>query len=370
MTILSLTEIGIGNVAINDYLEVGQPTTGFGSASVADGASKHAHFGRIIWSDGGTHNIASISTRYGTNTTGTATFRISLQDVATTTPAHPDGVVDQSWESATPPASGSWTETTFASVRPSVAHGTLLAVVWDYSAFTSGSVFAPGYYAVDSSSRDMTAHPMNFNGASWGIPGDSKISPVVFKSDDASPVYGTFQKVFPAKTATQHAYNNTSNPKVHALSYTPLCDQRLNLVRFRAFGASTSADFDVVLYDGSGSVLASTSIDADQLTQSPVGTLLTFSVPLIYTLSKNTNYRIGIRPTTANNVTIYSFDLNDAAYRSILKGGSQLAYTSLSSGDVWAADTTTRIPLIALELSGFSTGGGTFNIGFGGGING
>lgn len=353
------TGAGIGNQTVHDlaWLFTSNVAPAL-SASLINTATKQvAEIGYVVWSDGGTHNISKIGHYYAANTTGTATFRVSLQDVSAAAVFQPDGVVDQSWTSATPPASNAWTEVTLSAVRSSVATGTLLAVVWNFSAFTSASVFRPSYLpqaggAVRRATQEnVTNYDIDSAGA-WIINGGvGAHTGVVFVSDDATPVYGTFENSCIAKAFNTHAFNNTSNPKVHALSYTPVRNETLIAVEFPALtAAGNAADFDVVVYSNAGAVLASVPIDATQLAIA-AGTRAWYRAVLNYNLVKDTNYRIGIRPTTANNVTCYSYDIHDANYRSVLKGGTQLAYTTLSSGDVWAADMTTRILQMTLLVS-------------------
>lgn len=359
------TGAGIGNQVINDLSTFFYRDATWGTSMSAeiidDGTDKVAECGTLMWSDGGTHNIAGIGHYYGMNTTGTATFRVSLQDLSTAaSPLQPDGTVDQSWTSVTPPTSNAWTETIFSTVRSSVAHGTRLGVVWDFSAFTATSVFRPASWgqAAGVLVRTPTDNVVDYNitsGGAWLLAGGTgRVPSTIFISDDATPVYGTFQGALPWKAVNTHAFNSGSNPKVHALSYTPVRDETLVAVRFPAFIANLTSDYDVVIYSDAGAVLATTSIDVTQWGFGATTRALHRAV-FNYGLSRNTNYRIGIRPTTAGNVTMYSYNLDNANYRKALKGGTQLAYTTLSSGDVWAADTTTGILMMELEISADGT---------------
>jgi hypothetical protein len=136
------------------------------------------------------------------------------------------------------------------------------------------------------------------------------------------------------------------------------------------WGLSTAAyNFDIVLYNNAGTVIAYAPVDKD--TVSTAGYF--FQCPIAPQTIPAGDYYVGLRPTTTSSISGYSVDVYDASYLNLLPGGADCSYATLSSGDVWSARTATRRFMAGLHVVGVSTGGGGGLIthpGMSGGLNG
>jgi hypothetical protein len=63
-------------------------------------------------------------------------------------------------------------------------------------------------------------------------------------------------------------------------------------------------------------------------------------------LSSDTIYRLALKPTTANNITLQYFDVAAAGHMQAHWGGEGWALTSRVDSGAWAAVTTTRRPFL------------------------
>lgn len=121
--------------------------------------------------------------------------------------------------------------------------------------------------------------------------------------------------------------------------------------------ADTDGDFTVEVYDSDGStVLSSTSFDLNvrQGTGSGHHFLL---LDTVVTLTKDTNYRIVVKPSTTTNLAIYSTDFGSAAVMDQVGGGQNFSYTERTDAGAWT-NTATRRPLMGILLDQIDNGAG------------
>jgi hypothetical protein len=121
---------------------------------------------------------------------------------------------------------------------------------------------------------------------------------------------------------------------------------------------AVGADIQVKLYDNSNNLLASATIDADNVTN--VGTLNTLDVywdPV--NLTANTNYRISVLPTTATSVQIMDIltPNNTNGRASIPEGSRWQKISRTDANSSWTTDDTSVVPM-GLWLSDITVGGG------------
>lgn len=210
------------------------------SRSLNGAAHALALGGYVEWEDYGTHNIAAVGWRNGTNTVGTSTMRVSLQDKALATPVTPDLVVDQSWTGAVP-ASNQWNVSTFTAARSSVAHGSKLCVVWDFTVYSGASILRVQLPQTAVAQEDAAnGFSITTDKLTWG--GIIQVSNVILISDDTPPKFGRIGHCWPQKATNTHTFNNASNPKAHALSIT--LNAGAVVTQFWMYGGTTvTSDF-------------------------------------------------------------------------------------------------------------------------------
>lgn len=120
--------------------------------------------------------------------------------------------------------------------------------------------------------------------------------------------------------------------------------------------AATNRDAELILYDGT-TALATLTYDANYA----MGTGAAYFIGPIteQTLSTSATYRVAIKPTSANNVTIYTYDVNDAGHWALHSGQSAWAQTTRSDAGSWAAVTATRRIWAGVRISSMVSSGGS-----------
>ena len=115
---------------------------------------------------------------------------------------------------------------------------------------------------------------------------------------------------------------------------------------------------DIVLYDSDGTTaLATVSADPDIRSTAAAGVFY-FEFTSAITLTKDTNYRIVVKPTTTSNVTLQYFEVGTAAAMDAHPGGQELHYTTRADAGSWT-ETTTRRPFMGLKISSLDDGAGS-----------
>lgn len=359
MTAATLPGRGVLHPVIADLMT--PPPSYVASSPVIDATGEIiAVVGRVWWSDRGTHDIRSIGWRAGAVTAaGGSNIDLSLQDLNTAAPGfptQPDGVKDQTvnFDLGTLTAD-SWVEHTLATDRASVAHGSTLGVVWEYD--------AGGRLGADSLEIDVItsavsgaaqgAMVVTFTGGSWiTVLGQPVIALIA-----ADGTVGTMGLALPAKAINTHTFNSGSTPDELANQISFPCPVTVEAVEVVSLVAS-QANFDINIYSGTTS-LASISVDEDTLpahTNAARWRTYWLSTPLA--LDANTVYRVGVAPTTANNVSLYSLDTNSVALMGLLAGANFHYWDRVDAG-AWGNENTTRWVAMRLLLSQVDDGAGS-----------
>lgn len=114
-------------------------------------------------------------------------------------------------------------------------------------------------------------------------------------------------------------------------------------------GADAGGEFDVVLYDSANNVLGSRSYPASAVVTSAE---VRGTFPSAVTISKDSIYRLAMKPTTANNVYVNYFQVASTAIWNAIPGGTGLIQSSRTDGGSWT-DVTTRRPGITVVFDQF-----------------
>jgi hypothetical protein len=333
-------------------------TPAFGTGLVIDAATEKAAYCGRVWfpSRSSTKAIRKIHFRCGAVTLNAlSSFRVSLQDMSSTAIIHPDATPDENWTTNTLTANG-WNTTGNLSADRTVAFGEQVAVVFDYATFTAAdSVIISGVQNVPSSANAnaLTSVAVLFTG-SWAA---AMVFPnVVLEFSDGT--FGTLYGTLPVLTVTTVTWSNSAADDARGLEFSLPIPCKIDGLWVYMSASGASADFAVEVWDGT-SVMANgtVTIDADQTlaTGSAKAMFVPFAAEL--TLAANTTYRATVRPTTANNISLLAYDLNDAAHR-VCYGGTATSYNTKTDGGAWGAATTTRIPLIQVNISSLDDGAG------------
>jgi hypothetical protein len=294
-----------------EILRIGFAPNYSGALLIDASGEKAAMVGRFFHKSGTAKNISGVGFRFGSVTKGASTdIQVSLQDV-NATDAFPDEVADQSANVGNANiTANTWREVTLGSARASVAPGTLLAVVWEYSTFNaSDSVQIGGVTGVGGGADINQGYGALKSGAgpTWAVI-STFYNNLVLVCDDGS--YGSFEGALITSALNTHTYNSSSNPDEYALIWNVpfpcIMDAAWVLT-------DMDGDLDVVLYDGTTAMTNGTvSADKDNRV-STVARVHIVPFGAHITLSANHDYYLALKPSTTTSLNAYSFDVNTAA---------------------------------------------------------
>lgn len=181
------------------------------------------------------------------------------------------------------------------------------------------------------------------------------VSVLVLVASDGT--IGSLGLSIPCTTVTTHTINSASAADEVANQFVlsaPATIEGITLTILFTDGG----DVSLVLYDGTTAV-ETIAIDEDVgpviFINSAKRIYFPFSTPR--DLVASTVYRIGVKPTTANNISVYSFDVQTASYLDLF-GGQAMHYWDRVDAGAWANENTARCLLMALHFSKTDVGGG------------
>jgi hypothetical protein len=279
-------------------------------------------------------------------------LHVSFQNVSGTN-GDPDGTEDQFRVIASGSlASNGWITSgritddgTDTGVRRTVAQGDLVAAVIRFNSFSAGNVNFQSLN-LDGSTDAMTFPYASAFNTAW----IKQSRPGSFAVQYSDGTYAQFiGRVYPVKALNATSFNSGSTPDERGLYFRLPFGAKVKGAWFKS-NAASNQDHDVILYDQDGtSVLASISRDANQGTGSSVfGHYVTFTAEA--TLLANTFYRLVVKPTTANSLSIYDFDVETAALLDSIELGQSAYYTERTDAGAWT-ETTTKRPWMGLLIS-------------------
>jgi hypothetical protein len=310
----------------------------------------------------GTKNISRVQFRWGTIVkAGGSALTISLQDVNLSAgpPMQPDETQDQTVAVANADAaflSNTWYRSGTFNANRTVTYGDRLSVVVEYDGsgrLGADSVIITGITASASTSPFLTAVAALKTSGSWGIPGNS-FPLIVLEFDDGT--FGTLEGAAVASAIASNAVNSgtaVSDEYALVINFPFACKvDGLWVSVFCAVGA----DFEVLLYSGT-TALATVAVSAKAITATVSQRYCFVPIPET-TLTANTDYYVAIRPTTTNNVTVYTIDVNSANHWTVQDGGTALQFSTRVDQGSWAAKTATRRLHAGVRISSLDDGTG------------
>lgn len=316
--------------------------------------AKTVFLGRVMWADGASHDIRSLRWRAaGAGLTGTLTVSLRDVDTAAGPPGRDDGTADQS-TTHTDPASATNFTSTMSADRASVAHGALLACAWEVTAYTSGNLGVVGYALRSNSQAGYPQVSTNLSG-SWASADSLPLVTLVAADGTLGILAGALPQSTGASITTQ-AFNSGSTPDEYALAFTPSEPTWCGGFDATVLLAGASSDFDVVLYEGT-TVLETRTVDAHTPELSGLVNVVDMFPDVEF--DAGTTYYLSIKPTSANNVTVYLITITSGD--ADLIGDGMMLATRTDAG-AWTTDAT-RFPLalsfaIVAADDGAGSGGG------------
>lgn len=330
---------------------------------VIDATGEKVAFSGRVWfpSRTGTKDIRRVGFLFGAVTkAGGSGLTVSLQDVSTAAgpPMQPDGTQDQTVAVANGDAnfaSNTWCRTGVLSADRTVAFGALLSVVIEYDGSGrqgADSVVVAGLTSAQSGPFHQSVSTLYT--ASWVS--QSVIPNVILEFSDGT--FGTLMDAFPLSAINSISFNSGSGADEVALEMTfpgPVgVDAAGGIV-----SPNASADLDFVFYEGTSAIANGTvSASLRHMHSASAARPCVGQLPAAIALAAGTTYRLAVKPTTANNVALYYFDVSDANHLTCHIGGTSWAYTSRFDAGAWDAPTTTRRPFLWPWVCALSDGVG------------
>lgn len=307
-----------------------------------------------IWKPGILHKVYF---RTATVATGD-TLKVSFQDVDLAT-GDPDGTPDQyrtivvgSGDDNMALQTGILSsDGTDNGTKRTVAAGERLAIVFEFDSFVAGNMLLTGRSAAPGPGSSGQIYCSHFT-AAW-----SKVATlplVALEYSDGS--YGPIPYVDPSVSGlAAEVFASDDTPDERGLIF-----QAPFAAKVLGFWANVDidADADVVLYDSDGS----TALETYRLDSNvrAVTHSLPYHVPITTerTLTKNTNYRLTLKPSSTSDVGLMVGNVPAAAVMDAYSGGQQCHYTARTDGGAWA-ETTTKRPFMGVILSALDDGTGS-----------
>jgi hypothetical protein len=314
--------------------------------------------------------IRTVQFRTGAVTVNAATrLSAAIQTVAATNgdPTGTDYGGSAAGAGGAAPTANAWHSITLGTDATVVNVGDLIAAVVGFNNFVAADTVVIS--AMNSSNAYSIDFPYvdAFTGGAWTKSTAQTPCMALGYSD------GTFEYIqgwLPIVTVTGQTYaSNTAGTDEYALSFQVPFPCRLRGVGYILDG---DGDYEVIIYSGT-SALETITVDKDQRSGT-IGRFVYKRFPTGQSLSANTTYRLGIRPTTTTGITLQLWTVNSAAIFDQWSGGQNFRLGTRLDQGAWAADTTTQRPAIFLQFDQFddavSTGGVKIHQGMTGGCNG
>lgn len=177
---------------------------------------------------------------------------------------------------------------------------------------------------------------------------------VVLEFSDGT--FGTLDHAAVANGTNTHSYNSGTGvadeyANAFTLPFPCKVDGGWAILNFAA-----GADVEIILYDGT-TAQQTVTVDSNAIGGAGSARFIHFSFAET-ALTANHTYYLSIRPTTANSITAYSIDVNDANHWDTWPLGQYMAYTTRLDLGAWAATTTTRRLMAGLRASSLDDGTG------------
>lgn len=329
---------------------------------------KAACIGNIVWpSYSATKAIRKLQFMFGAVTkAGGSSLTLSLQNVSTSAglPAVPDETQDETVAIANADAgfaSNTWYTTGNLSADRTVSYGDPLAVVLEFDGggrLGADSVIMRSVTKANLWGGSPSWPACSLKTASWATVGAAPN--IVFEFSDGT--FGKFQGSWPVSepAVTASFKQDTGTADEYALEIPVPFNCKVSGAYVLAGATAATADYDVVLYDGTTAMTGGTvSRDGNWHTTASERRPLEIVFTQEITLTAGTTYRLSVKPTqTTSNVSIAMFDVNAAGHMALHPLGTSCVLTTRLDSGSWAAVTTTRRPIFGLIVSAVDAGSG------------
>lgn len=360
---MAQVQLGGGFYCPAPGLEGQNPSTG-NTTAVAATNDSIAIIGRVQFGDGtsAAKNLQKVAVFFGTTVRAGATvLTVSHQGVshAAGVPAQPNGTVGGSVTltmGTDITASNQWVQTgNFSSTR-SVSPGDEVAIE-----IKMGTRGGTDTYTLNCMSLSVAPHSAIVVNAVSGTYTAQNLRPnilLVFDDGTTGTLAGALPNVFSGGSMGTQAFNSGSSPNEYGVQWTATVPCVIDGIWFLVNPASNAAAFNLVLYRGT-SALATMSFDAHALAATASRIVHVHFAPQTFAI--NDVVTASVVPTTVNNVTLLSSDVNANANYGVHPLGTGCVAANRAGG-AWTTVTTRRF------FGGFHFSSVSDGTGAGGGI--
>lgn len=320
--------------------------------------------GSIWWMPGATITFANAATN----------LRVGIQDTSTSgVPSRGDGTFDVYADlvGGTDTITAlTYRDTTMTSGTKTIAHGDLVTIALTMTARGGTDSVLVRSMANSGASVGIVEHRPGITLVTSGptYTGQNSIPNIVIEFDDGTLGFIVDSHVTSTGAlSTATAFNSGSTPDEHCNIIRPAGPVKVDMLWAILNISSSSADFEMILYSdplGTPSAIANgtVTVDANQLQATGAIRMARFGLPANISLAANTDYAVAIRPTTANNVSVYHYDVAATTHWKAHSMGAN-CYKGTRTNQTGAFSTTTTSRLYAgVRVTGIaddaSTGGG------------
>jgi len=314
-------------------------------------------FSGAVWfpARSGTKDIIKVGFFFGGVTkAGGSALTVSLQNVSTATAqCIPDETQDQTVAVANADASfatNTWLQTGALSANRTVSFGEMLSVVIEYDG--AGRLGSDVFTIRGINTDDLG--PAHFSTSMTKVSGswfDEPFAPnIILEFSDGS--FGTLFGAFPCSALGVLTFDSSDTPDEYALEFSFPAGEQLEGASWMMSHDTGSSDAELNLYTGT-TVLATVALDAShKATAAATIDSAHAAAPFdgVQNLTGGATYRLGIKPTTTNDIRLYYFDVAAAGHLQAHIGGTGWVLTSRTDAGSWAAPTTTRRLLLFPNL--------------------
>lgn len=296
-------------------------------------------------------NIRTIGFRTGAVTVDASTrLNVNLETVSATdgNPTGTDYGGSAAGAASAAPTANSWNSIALGTDATATA-GDIVAAVIGYGTFVAADTVVISVVNSGNTLQQDFPYVDAFVGGAWA---KSAVQLPLVSIGYSDGTYDYIAGTAPYSNITNQSYaSNTAGTDEYALSFQVPWPCRLRGVAAEVDG---EGDYEVIIYSGT-SALETITVDKD-IRGSVTRKLAYFRFPTGQTLTANTVYRLGIRPTTTTAIVLPIYTVNSAAIFDQMNGGQAFCLGTRLDQGAWAADTTTQRPAIWLQFDQFDDG--------------
>lgn len=328
-------------------------------------AEKYAFCGPVWFAArSGSKSITKVGFRFGPIVkAGGSGLTVSLQDVSTSPGGfgllQPDETQDQTVAIANGDAgfaSNVWYQTGALSATRSVAFGEMVAVVIEFDGggrLGADTVQVTGLVSLTQQTPNYSAFGRKDSVNGWL--GAQALPNVILEFSDGT--FGTIQGAFVFSAIGALNYGSGSTPDEYALEFTfpsAVAVDAGGCIQTNPTALENDSAPSLVLYDGTDAIRTAripcwgiSGAGSAGFGFYDHGTFASY-----VELASGTTYRLSLKPSVANQLSLRYFDVAAAGHLQAHVGGEAWALTSRTDGGAWAAPTTTRRPFLWPCLAG------------------